>query len=164
MTLSDKMLKALNDQIALEFSSSYLYLAMAAQFDHQDLPGFAKWLKVQAKEESDHGMKLFEYVTARNGRVTLAAIAGPQADFGSPAETFKTVLEHERKVSASIHRLYELALAEKDFATVSKLQWFVNEQVEEENTAETILKQVEAYDGKAHLLLMLDRHMGSREG
>ncbi len=160
--MTKKVLKALNEQIALEFSSGYLYLAMAAQFEAQNLPGFAHWMKVQYREEVGHGMKLFDYVADRGGHVTLEAIPKPQADFGSVTATFKTVLEHEREVTASIHKLYELALAEKDYATQAHLQWFITEQVEEEKTAENILRQIEAIEGKAHLMLMLDRHMGSR--
>ncbi|NLX20676.1 MAG: ferritin [Phycisphaerae bacterium] len=161
--MSKKMLDALNEQIALELSSAYLYLAMGAQLDDENLPGFAHWMKVQFQEETEHGMKLFDYVADRGGRVTLEAIPKPQTDFGSPADIFKAVLEHERKVTASIHRLYELALAEKDYATQAHLQWFITEQVEEEKNAEGILRQIQAMEGKAHLMLMLDRHLGARK-
>ena len=161
--LSDKMVKAVNDQIEFEFSSAYLYLAMAADCEAQNLPGFAKWFKVQFQEEQSHGLKLFDYAVDRGGRVTLGPVAKPKAEFGSPLDAFKEVLAHERKVTAAIHKLYELAMAEKDYATTVLLQWFVKEQVEEEKTAEDIIRQLEAISGKSHLLLMIDHKMGERK-
>jgi len=161
--LSDKMLKALNDQIELEFNSAYLYLAMAADCEQQNLPGFADWLKVQFGEEQGHAMRIFEHLVDRGGLVTLGAIARPKAKFGPPLEMFKEVLKHEQKVTAAIHKLYEVALAEKDYAAQTFLHWFINEQVEEEKNAEDIIRQLEAVDGKAHLVLMLDHKMGERK-
>ncbi len=161
--LSDKMLKAVNDQIELELSSAYLYRAMAADCEAQNLPGFAHWYKVQFQEEQSHAMKLFEHVADRNGRVVLGPVAKPKMEFGSALDGFKEVLAHERKVTASIHRLYELAGAEKDYAMQVLLQWFIKEQVEEEKTAEDVIRQLEAIGDKAHLLLLLDRKMGDRK-
>ncbi len=161
--LSDKMVKALNDQIDLELSSAYLYLAMAADCEAQSLPGIARWLKAQFKEEQSHALKLFDYMTDRNGRVTLGPIDKPKAKFGPPLGLFKAVLAHEQKVTAAIHKLYELALTEKDYPTQILLQWYVKEQVEEEKTAEDIIRQLEAVDGKPHLLLMVDHKLGERE-
>ena len=109
--LAEKVLKALNDQIEFEFNSAYLYLAMGADCEAKNLPGFAKWFKVQFQEEQGHALKLFSYVADRGGRVTLGAVAKPKAEFGSPLETFKEVLAHERKVTAAINKLYELAMA-----------------------------------------------------
>ena len=161
--ITDKMAKALNEQVNFELSSAYLYLAMAAQFEAENLPGFAHWMKVQYQEETGHAMKLFGYLADRGGRVTLNAIAKPAAEFGKPLDVFKAVLAHERKVTAAINTLYELALSEKDYATQSQLQWFINEQVEEEKTAENIIRQLEAFADKAHLLLMLDHRLGERK-
>ncbi len=161
--LSPKMLKALNDQIELEFNSAYLYLAMAAQFEDRKLPGFAQWMKVQYGEEVEHGMKLFGHICDRGGRVTLGAIAKPKADFGSPLQTFKEVLKHERKVTASIHKLYALTVAERDYAAQTALHWFIDEQVEEEKNADDAIRQLEAIGDKDHLLLMLDHRMGERK-
>jgi len=161
--LSDKMLQALNDQIELELNSAYLYLAMAAQFEDDNLPGFAGWMKAQYQEEVSHGMRLFDFVADRGGRVTLGPIAKPPVDFGTPVETFKMVLGHEQKVTASINNLYKLALAEDDYATQTQLHWFINEQVEEEKTAEDILRQLEAFGDRPHLLLMLDGKLGARQ-
>lgn len=161
--LSDKIVKALNDQIELEFNSAYLYLAMGAHCEAENLPGFSSWFKAQFHEEQSHALKLFGYLADRGGRVSLGAVTKPKAEFGSPLETFKEVLAHERKVTAAINKLYELAVAEKDYPTQIMLQWFINEQVEEEKTAEDIIRQLEAIDGKPHLLLMIDHKMGERK-
>ena len=161
--LSDKMLKALNDQIELELNSAYLYLGMAAYSEAQNLPGVGHWFRKQFEEETEHGMKIFKYVCARGGRVALGPVAKPKADFGSPLATFKEVLKHEQKVTAAIHALYEVALAEKDYACQTFLHWFIDEQVEEEKTVEEIIRQLEAVGDKAHLLLMVDHKLGERE-
>jgi len=160
--INDKVSKALNEQIALEFNSAYLYLAMAAAFEDQNLPGFAHWMKAQSQEEVGHGMRLFGYLVDRGGRVVLEAIDKPQADFGSPVDIFTQSLDHERKVTASIHKLYELAGTQKDYATQTQLHWFIDEQVEEEKTAEEILDQLKAVGERPHLLLMLDRKLAER--
>lgn len=161
--LKDSMLKAYNDQIQREFYSSYLYLAMAAYLEEQNLPGFAHWMKLQAEEEREHGMKIFHHVIERGGRVRLQAIAEPPADYGTMQETFKQVLEHEQKVTASINALYELALKEKDYPSQIFLQWFITEQVEEEKTVEDVLVHLAMLEEKRHPLLILDRRMGKRK-
>jgi ferritin len=162
--INKTVLNALNEQIQKEFASAYLYLSMAAHFDNESLPGFANWMKAQAKEEMGHGMKIYEYINERGGQVVLGAIEKPDADFGSPAEVFQQTLDHERKVTASINNLYELAVKEKDYPTQIHLQWFINEQVEEENTAETILEQIKAIEERKHPMIMLDHQLGKREG
>ena len=162
--IKDTVLKAMNDQIQKELSSAYLYLSMAAAMDAQNLPGFAKWLKVQAEEERGHGMKIYDHVCDRGGRVILDAIEKPPSKFNSPLEVFEAVLEHERKVTASIHKLYELAVREKDYPTQTMLHWFIAEQVEEEKTAEQILAELQAVGERKHALLFMDRHMGQRGG
>ncbi len=153
---------ALNEQIDNEFSSAHLYLSMAAHFEHEKLPGFARWLKLQAREETSHGMRLFDYVLDRGGRVVLGGIDTPPASFGTPAEIFEQILEHERQVTESIHQLYELAIQERDYPTQTHLHWFINEQVEEEKSAEAILDKLKSIEGHAHLLFLLDRELGGR--
>jgi ferritin len=160
--LSPKMLDALNQQINREFASAYLYLAMAAQCEAQSLPGMAHWMKRQATEEYGHGMRLFELICDRGGRVALAAIPQPPAEFGSPLELFQQVLSHERKVTAYIDAVYELALEEKDYASQVALQWFVNEQVEEEKSASVIVDQLKAIPEKSSAILFVDRQLGKR--
>lgn len=157
--ITEKMLKALNDQITLEFNSAYLYLGMAAHFDNENLPGFAAWMKAQFGEEQMHATKLFEYVSHRGGAIKLGPLDAPKCSYGSPSEVFTSVLAHEQKVTASIHSLYELAQNQKDYATQSQLNWFIDEQVEEEKTAGDILEQLKVVEAHPHLLLGLDRRI-----
>jgi len=159
---SKKLLKALNEQICLEFSSAYTYLAMAAYFEAQNLSGFAHWMTVQYQEETGHAMKLYKYVVNRGGRITLQAVDQPVAEYKSPLHAFESVLSHERKISEIINRLYELAVKEGDYPTVVELQWFITEQVEEEKTAQDVLEQVRLVGNHGVSLLMLDRQMASR--
>jgi ferritin len=160
--LSPKMLDALNQQINHELASAYLYLAMAAQCEAHSLPGMANWMKRQAGEEYGHGMRLFEHICDRGGRVVLAAIPQPPAEFGSPLALFQQVLAHERKVTAYINAVYELALEEKDYAAQVALHWFVNEQVEEEKNASIIVDQLKAIPEGSSAVLFLDRQLGKR--
>lgn len=160
--LSPKMQAGLNEQIRNEIASGYLYLAMSAWLESQNMAGAAHWMRAQYKEELDHAGKLFAYVNDRNGRVTLEAIEKPTSDFGTLKETFEATLAHEQKVTAAINKLYELALSEKDYATQIELQWFVKEQIEEEKTVQDILLQIEACDARPHLMLMIDKRLGKR--
>ncbi len=160
--ISDAMQKGINDQINKELYSSYLYLSMAAYFEGKNLPGFAKWMYVQADEERGHGMKLFEHLVDRGGRVTLAPIAGPQTEWKTSLEVFKQVQSHEAAVTASINALYETALKEKDYAAQVLLQWFITEQVEEEKNAADIVQQLELIDARGTAVLMLDHQLAKR--
>lgn len=160
--LSKSMLKALNEQINHELYSSYLYLSMSAHFQEANLPGFAHWMALQSKEEYEHAMKIFRYITERNGRVVLDAIDRPPTEFKKPLEVLKQVLEHEKKVSGLINRLYEMAVKEKDYPTQVMLQWFITEQVEEEKTAGDIIEQLKMVGDMPAGLIMLDRQLGSR--
>ncbi len=160
--LNRKIVEALNQQINHEFASSYLYLAMAAHCEAESLPGMAHWMKRQAAEEQAHGMRLFEHICDRGGRVALAALAQPPTEFGAPLELFEQVLAHERKVTTAIHSLYELALEEKDYPTQVMLQWFVNEQVEEEKNASLIVEQLKATPAGSSAVLYLDRQLAKR--
>jgi ferritin len=161
--LSDKVLKALNDQIQMEFSSAYLYLAMGAYFESENLPGFAKWMYAQFGEEQGHARRLFTYVTDRGGRVVLQGIEKPTESYSGPKDVFEKVLAHEKKVTTSINGIYDLAVEAKDYPTQSQLNWFVDEQVEEEKAASEILDQLKLIEGHPHLLLMMDRQLGQRK-
>lgn len=161
--ISDKVQKAINDQITAEFYSSYLYLAMSAWCENQNLKGFARWMRVQAEEEKQHGFKLFDYLVDRGGRVILGTLDAPLGDFASIEDVFQKTLEHERKVTGRIHKLNELAIQEKDHATVAHLQWFITEQVEEEASAEEILNQIKMVEGRPGSIFYIDRHVGKRE-
>ena len=161
--LKDNVVKAINQQIQKEFYSSYLYLAMGAQFDATNLPGFANWTKAQAREEWGHGMKLYNYLNDQGARVVLEAIEKPPTDFGNPTQVFEEILKHEQFVTASINKLYDLALQEKDYASQIMLQWFITEQIEEEKSATEILEQLKMTANKPHLLFMMDGKLGERK-
>ena len=162
--LSDKMQNALNEQINKEMYSAYLYMAMSAQATDMGLDGFAKWFMVQYHEEMFHAMKIYEYVFDRNGRVELKGIEEPPKEFESIKDMFEKTLEHEQFVTKSINDLVDLAISEKDHATNSFLQWYVDEQVEEESNDHEILGKIDMLsDGKKGSgLYMLDKEMGSR--
>ena len=161
--LNKAMQDAINEQIKNELYSSYLYLAMAAHFESTNLPGFAHWMKIQATEEVKHAMKFFEYVYERGGKVTLKAIDQPPSDFKSPLEIFKAASKHEQKVTAMIHKLYEIALKENDYPSQVMLQWFIREQVEEEKNAEGIVEQLKMAGDSSAALLMADRQFAMRK-
>ena len=160
--ISNTMQKAINEQINKELYSSYLYLSMAAYFENKNLPGFAKWMHAQADEEREHGMKFFQYLLDRGGKVELKAIAAPATDWKTNLDVFKQVQEHEAAVTASIYALYELALNEKDYPSQAMLQWFITEQVEEEKNAADIVQQLELIDARGTAVLMLDHQLGKR--
>lgn len=160
--LTKAVLEALNNQVNLELNSAYAYLAMSAQCESENLPGFAKWLRIQWEEELGHAMKLISFVHERNGNVTLQAIEKPAAKWKSPVDVFDNVLSHEQKVTASIHKLYEVAAKEKDYATQVLLQWFIKEQVEEERNATEIVELMKLAGTSGPSLLMLDRQLGGR--
>jgi ferritin len=156
------MQDAINEQINKELYSSYLYLSMAAYFEDKNLRGFAKWMHMQEGEERAHGMKLYEFLIDRGGRVTLKAIAAPESDWTSPLELFKQVAAHEAAVTASIHNLYETALKEKDYPAQAMLQWFITEQVEEEKNAAEIVAHLEMVEARGTAIMMLDHRLGKR--
>jgi len=161
--LSKSMEEALDRQINREFYSSYLYLAMSAWCETMNMKGFARWLKVQAKEEHGHAMKIYEYVVARGGKVTLEAIEAPKAKWASAGKIFEEVYAHEQKVTGMINNLVDLAVREKDHATFEMLQWFVKEQVEEEAQANDILSQIKMVGDVPGHLFYIDHHLGKRE-
>ncbi len=154
---------AMNEQIKNELYSSYLYLSMAAHFESSNLPGFAHWMSIQATEEVKHAMKFFEFIVERGGKVTLKAIEQPPSDFKSTLEIFKMAHKHELKVTAMIHKLYELALKENDYPSQVMLQWFIKEQVEEEKNAENIVEQLKMAGDSSAALLMADRQFAARK-
>ena len=164
MELSDKIKKALNDQIALELASSYVYQGMRAWFLEQAFKGCAAWMKTQADEEVGHAMRIFAYLDERRARVTLQAIAAPPASWDSPVAAFKDALAHEQKVSRSINSIVDLALAEKDHGTAVFLEWFVKEQVEEESSVAEVLDKLALIDGNKGMMYHFDREMGKRKG
>lgn len=161
--ISKKVLDALNEQINHEFFAAYLYLSMSAYFDAASLPGFAKWTRLQAEEETEHAMKFFDYVADRGGKIALQAIEQPQAEWGSALEVFKAVLAHEQKVTGLINRLYGIAVEEKDYATQVMLHWFIDEQVEEEKNASAIIDMLQMMEEHRGAILNIDHQVGKRE-
>jgi ferritin len=161
--LTKKMQDALNEQINKEMFSSYLYLAMAAHFESVNLNGFANWMHIQTQEEHEHAMKFYHFIFERSGRAMLEAIAKPATDFKTPLDVMKKVLEHERKITASIEALYELALKEKDYATQVTLQWFIKEQVEEEKNASDIIELLKNIGDNPAGLAIVDQRLSFRK-
>lgn len=160
--LSEKVQHAILDQINIEFSSSYSYLAMSAYCEWNEFSGCAKWLRMQAQEENNHAMKLYDFLLARNCQVKLKTIAAPTANFDSVPQVFAAAYEQEQGVSKSIDNLYKLAHEENAFAAMVELQWFITEQVEEEKTARHLLAQFEMVKDDPSALLDLDRELGER--
>jgi ferritin len=155
---------AINEQIRREFHSSYLYLSMAAYFEASSWPGLAKWMRVQSEEEMVHAKKFFDYVVDRNGRVALGAIDAPPAEFKSVHDVFQQALAHEQEITECINNINALAMREKDYATQTLLQWFINEQVEEEKNATLIVDQLKRIGESSNALFMLDHRLGKRGG
>jgi ferritin len=160
--ISKKMEKALNAQINAELYSAYLYLSMNSYFQSVNLQGFANWMRVQALEEMTHADKFYKFVIDRGGRVIFDTIEKPPAKWDSPIAVFGDIYQHERKVTGLIYSLVDLAIREKDHATNAMLQWFVNEQVEEETNADAIVAQLKLIGDNGHGILMLDRELAQR--
>ncbi|MBN1897610.1 MAG: ferritin [Spirochaetes bacterium] len=161
--LSKKMQDAINQQINRELYSAYLYLAMASHLESENLSGFANWMEIQAKEETEHAMKFYKYINERGGRVILKDVEAPPAAWKSPLEVFEQVYEHEKKVTSLINNLMKMAKAENDYASESMLKWFIDEQVEEEDNALTILEQLKMARGAVNLIFQIDRALGKRK-
>ena len=160
--LKEKMLNALNDQINAEQYSALMYLSMSAWFEEKGLPGFANWMYVQYQEELTHANKIFNYVNERSGRVKLKAIEQMPTEFDSVIDVVEKTLEHEQKVTGMIDNLVDIAAEERDHATHSFLQWFVDEQVEEEANVTEILDNLKLIEGKGNGIFMLDRELRQR--
>ena len=161
--MDKKLQKAFNDQIKNELYSAYLYLSMAAYFESNNLSGFAHWMKVQYKEEVSHGMKMFEFLCDRGVRVELEAIPQPPIEFSSVLGVFEETLKHEKKVTALLNALYDVAKKVDDKASEIFLQWFINEQVEEEKNATVIIDTLKMIKPDSAGIIMYDRELGKRE-
>jgi ferritin len=160
--ISEKVQKALNDQLNAELYSSYLYLSMNAYFNSVNLNGFANWMYAQAQEELMHAMKFYDFINQRGGRVVLAKIDAPPDQWDSPRAVFEDTLKHEQKVTGLINALVETAVAEHDHATNIFLQWFVTEQVEEEDSVGNVLEQLKLLGEAKGGLFMMDRELSKR--
>lgn len=161
--LSKKMEDALNAQINAEFWSAYLYLSMSVHFAGNGLPGFASWFKHQFEEEQEHAIKFLNYVISRGGTVSLQPIDKVEQSWASPLAAFEDTLKHEKVVTGLIHNLVSLANEEKDYATASLLQWFVDEQVEEEDTAQSYVDALKFIGEEKVGVYMLDKELAKRD-
>jgi len=160
--LSEKLADAMNTQINAELYSAYLYLSMQTWFDATGLPGCSGWMRAQAKEEFSHADRLWRLMTERGARVTMTAIDAPATEWASPLAVFEAVYAHEQKVTSLIKALAELAAAEKDQATVDALQWFIDEQEEEEESAEAVVRKLKDAGDSTDRLAAVDRELGAR--
>jgi ferritin len=160
--ISQKIVDALNSQLNKEIFSSYLYLSMSAYFEGKNLSGMSQWMKMQSQEEYEHAMKFYDFILKTGGVIKLEAIDAPQTDWDSPLNIFEDSLDHEKFISKSIYELMDLAIEEKDHPTKSFLQWFVDEQVEEEDTVQQIVENFKMIGASKGGLFMLDRELGSR--
>jgi ferritin len=161
--LPDKIQKALNDQVNAELYSAYLYLSMNAYFKSSGLDGFANWMSQQAHEETQHALKFYDFIHQRGGRVALTQIEAPPSQWDSPLAVFEATLQHEQKVTGLISELVDLAQAERDHATVIFLEWFVSEQVEEEESVGAVLDQLKLLGDDRSGLFMIDRELAQRQ-
>jgi ferritin len=161
--INGKVMEAMNKQINAELHSAYLYLAMAAYLDGLNLSGMASWMQVQAREEVGHAMRFYRLVVDRGGNVQLSPIEGPPGKWESILHVFEDAHAHECKISAFIHGLLELAQAEKDYAALPLLHWFVSEQVEEEADASNVVHRLKLLGESKNALFMLDRALGERK-
>ncbi|HIT93335.1 MAG TPA: ferritin [Candidatus Stercorousia faecigallinarum] len=160
--ISEKLEKAFNVQINKEFYSEYLYLSMQAYFERLNLKGFVNWMSVQVQEERAHAMGMFDYLNQRGGSVILEAIEKPEVDWKSPLDVFENVLKHEEYVTASINELMDAAEDVKDRAAMSFLNWYLKEQVEEEDNAGQVLATLRLIGDDKKALLMLDKELAAR--
>jgi len=161
--IGKRMEEALNQQIKHELESAYLYLAMAAYFYDVGLDGMARWMRIQAQEELGHAMRIFDHIVERGGRVELLPLAQPQGEWGSPLGAFKAAYEHEQLITGKIHELVELAAEERDHAAGVMLQWFVAEQVEEEDQTRKAVRLLERVGESGRGIVIADQRLGARK-
>ncbi len=163
MDVSESLEAAINQQIGHEFSASHSYLSMASYFERIAYDGFAAWMHLQSGEERVHAMKFYNYLLDRGGVVKLPSIEAPRYEYNSPLEVFEASLQQEQEVSKSIYHLYKLASDEGDYATVSFLKWFIDEQVEEEKTVGDMIDKLKRAQDNPEAILLLDRFASERK-
>ena len=162
MNMDTGLTKALNAQITLEFNASYIYLGMSAYFESLDLDGFSSWLRAQSAEERSHGMRIYEHLAARNAPIELEALACPKVDFNSPLAVVSAALAHEQGTTRAVNALYARSVETGDYQTKAMMDWFVNEQIEEEDTLRTLESHLKIAGNDGAALLLLDRELGMR--
>ncbi len=160
--IKEQMEKALNNQIQEEMFSGYLYLAMSADFAAKNFEGFATWMYVQALEEFTHAQRFYNHILERGGTIELKELKKPQQSWEKPVDAFAAAYEHEQHITSCIHKLYKLSREIDDYESETMLQWFIDEQVEEEDNASTILEKLKLIGDNGQGLLMMDKELGVR--
>ncbi len=160
--INERMEDAINEQINWELYSAYLYFSMAAYFDSMSLKGCANWMRIQAMEEQTHVKRFYDFLTSRGGRVLLSEIKAPETEWKSPLDVFEETLKHEEVVTGRINDLVDLSLELKDHATNSFLKWFVDEQVEEEESADEVIQSLKLNENNPGGLFMIDKELAAR--
>lgn len=161
--MNKKVYKAFNEQVQAEFYSAYMYLQMSLDMESKNFKGMAHWLMTQYEEEREHALKLVKFMQDRGAKPEMLKVDAPAADYGTPLELFKKVLEHEKYVTSRIHAMYEVAVAEKDYAAQSHLKWFIDEQVEEEANASEIVDKLTMVGENVGGLFIIDGQLGARK-
>ena len=161
--MNEKIERAFNEQIKHELESAYLYLSMAAYFHKNGWDGMANWMRKQAREEQKHAMRFFEHIVDRDGRVQLAALAQPKLEWNSATDAWEAAYKHEQFITSRIHTLAKLIEDEKDYTARPMLDWFLNEQIEEEAQTLQVLDKAQKTGNSAGGLMVLDHHLGKRE-
>ena len=162
MAIKQSLEKAINEQINAELYSAYLYMSMSAYFHTLNLKGFANWMNVQAKEEFMHAKMFYDYIVDRSGVVQLKMIDAPPVKWDSPEHVFEDAYKHEQYVTDRINKLADLAMSEKDHATLAMLQWFITEQVEEEANSSGVLEQIRLSGKDGSGLFLIDKDLAAR--
>lgn len=160
--LKPRVLKVINEQINAEIWSAYMYLSMSSYFAAEGLNGFANWMKIQWQEELTHGLKFFDYLLERGEQPILKPITEVPAKWDSPLHAMEETLKHEQLVTSLINNIMDIAIEEKDHATKSELQWFIDEQVEEESSVQEIIDSLKLIGDKGHGIFMLDKDLKTR--
>ncbi len=153
----------INEQVKNEFYAAYFYLSVSGYFEAKPLTGFAHWMKVQSQEEVSHAMKFFNFLLQHGSRVSLLSIDQPPSDFESPLDAFSQALQNEKRVTSQIHHLYALALEEQNADAQVLLQWFIEEQVEEEESVGEVIEELKRVGEDADALLQLNKTLGTRD-
>lgn len=161
--ISDKIRDVLNEQINKEFYSAYLYLSMSAYFSEIGLYGFSHWTKIQSKEEIEHGMTLFEYVLGRKSQIHLGQISAPRFELNTPLEIFEQIYEHERSITKAIDCVANMSEGECDLATRNFIDWYLNEQIEEEAEVSRIISKLKTFGSEKSALYLIDRELAYRD-
>jgi len=163
VAIGKRTYEIMNKQITEEFASAYLYLAMSSVLSDMGLSGCANWMKIQAQEETTHAMKIYEHMLTRGVKVKLMPIPASKQEWRSPLHIFEEMLRHEQRVTQLIMAIYEAAMADKDYASMNFMQWFIDEQVEEENKVQEVLEKLKKMQGSELGVMLFDQELGNRK-